>query len=127
MGTAGVSPISVWTVPQRNPGDTVSWGDCLLVAGATILRQGATHPYTCPKNGIIADDYEITYQNYYRWTVHRCAIIAIVGESGSGKSTLGRLIVRLLPLSQGSILLKGRRIRQECLADHLLSTASKYK
>ena len=34
-------------------------------------------------------------------------IIAIVGESGSGKSTLARLILRLLPVSSGTIIFEG--------------------
>src|SRR4051794_40004436 len=33
--------------------------------------------------------------------------LALVGESGSGKSTLGRLILRLLPASAGSVVFDG--------------------
>jgi len=39
--------------------------------------------------------------------------LGLVGESGSGKTTVGRLLVRLLDVSEGEILYKGERI------DHL--------
>jgi peptide/nickel transport system ATP-binding protein len=44
------------------------------------------------------------------FTVGRGEIVTIVGESGSGKSTLARLILRLLPLSGGTIRLDGRDV-----------------
>lgn len=37
-------------------------------------------------------------------------ITTIVGESGSGKSTLARLILRLLPITSGTIALDGRDV-----------------
>ena len=37
-------------------------------------------------------------------------IITVVGESGSGKSTLARLILRLMPLTEGRIVLNGRDV-----------------
>ena len=33
--------------------------------------------------------------------------LGVVGESGCGKSTLGRVILHLLPLTEGTILYKG--------------------
>ncbi len=35
--------------------------------------------------------------------------LAIVGESGSGKSTLGRLLLRLLAVSEGRVFYQGKR------------------
>jgi peptide/nickel transport system ATP-binding protein len=39
--------------------------------------------------------------------IHRGDIVGIVGESGSGKSTLGRIIVRLLEPSRGTMSYRG--------------------
>jgi oligopeptide transport system ATP-binding protein len=35
--------------------------------------------------------------------IHRGEVLGLVGESGSGKSTLGRSILRLVPITEGSI------------------------
>ena len=39
--------------------------------------------------------------------LHRGKTLGLVGESGSGKSTVGRMLLRLLDTSAGSIILKG--------------------
>jgi oligopeptide/dipeptide ABC transporter ATP-binding protein len=36
--------------------------------------------------------------------------LGLIGESGSGKSTLGRLILRLIPATTGSVLFEGRDV-----------------
>ncbi|MEA4907704.1 MAG: ABC transporter ATP-binding protein [Chloroflexi bacterium] len=40
--------------------------------------------------------------------IHQQETLGIVGESGCGKTTLGRVLLRLIPASQGSILFEGR-------------------
>jgi ABC-type glutathione transport system ATPase component len=40
------------------------------------------------------------------------SILAIIGESGSGKTTLARMLLRLLPPSEGGILLDGRPLAE---------------
>jgi len=35
-------------------------------------------------------------------------ILALVGESGSGKTSLARAVLRLLPVTSGQVLFKGR-------------------
>jgi peptide/nickel transport system ATP-binding protein len=44
------------------------------------------------------------------FSVDRGEIVTIVGESGSGKSTLARMVLRLLPVSSGTIVLGGRDV-----------------
>lgn len=44
------------------------------------------------------------------FTVGRGEVVGLVGESGSGKSTLGRLALRLLDLTSGSVRLNGEPI-----------------
>jgi oligopeptide transport system ATP-binding protein len=43
-------------------------------------------------------------------TVAPGEVLGLVGESGSGKSTLGRCVVRLLPVSAGTVRVNGRDI-----------------
>ncbi len=40
----------------------------------------------------------------------RGAVTTVVGESGSGKSTLARLVLRLLPITSGTVTLDGRDV-----------------
>ena len=37
-------------------------------------------------------------------------VVSLIGESGSGKTTIGRMILRLVPASEGSITLDGRDV-----------------
>jgi peptide/nickel transport system ATP-binding protein len=39
-------------------------------------------------------------------------VMALAGESGSGKTTLGRLLIGLVPASEGRVLFEGRDLRQ---------------
>ncbi len=42
--------------------------------------------------------------------IKRGETLALVGESGSGKSTLARLILRLIPASDGTVLFEGQNV-----------------
>jgi oligopeptide transport system ATP-binding protein len=39
-------------------------------------------------------------------------ILGLVGESGCGKSTLGRTVLRLIPPTEGTVMLAGRNLTQ---------------
>ena len=45
--------------------------------------------------------------------IYKGETFALVGESGSGKTTIGRAIIRLNPTSDGEILYKGKKIKNE--------------
>jgi peptide/nickel transport system ATP-binding protein len=44
------------------------------------------------------------------FTIRRGETLALVGESGCGKSTVGRAILRLIPITEGEVVLAGQRI-----------------
>ena len=46
--------------------------------------------------------------------VYEGETLALVGESGCGKSTLGRLLLGLLPPTQGQVFFDGRHLFQPC-------------
>jgi len=46
------------------------------------------------------------------FNLHEREIISLVGESGSGKTTVARIILKLLPLTDGKILYKGKDISE---------------
>lgn len=49
--------------------------------------------------------------------IKRGETLALVGESGSGKSTLARLILRLIPASDGAVLFEGQDVLSASGAD----------
>lgn len=46
------------------------------------------------------------------FTVNKGETLGLVGESGCGKSTIGRVILRLLPSTEGQIIYEGKNIEQ---------------
>jgi len=57
-------------------------------------------------------DQYITAVNDISLTVEEGEILCLVGESGCGKTTAGKMLVGLLPTSEGRVLYKGQDIAQ---------------
>ena len=44
------------------------------------------------------------------FSINRGETLSLVGESGCGKSTVGKAVLRLYPITDGEVLLDGRRV-----------------
>ncbi|WP_018698523.1 SDR family oxidoreductase [Amorphus coralli] len=62
------------------------------------------------KSRVFGPPPEITVVMGIDLDVPRGSAVGLVGESGSGKTTLGRAMIRLLPVSGGSLLFEGNDI-----------------
>lgn len=50
---------------------------------------------------------ELHAVNNVSFTIKEGEVVSLIGESGSGKSTIGKMILRLIPISAGSISIDG--------------------
>lgn len=72
-----------------------------------IEVRGLTKRFPLPeRNRFVQAAHDVSF------TIGHGETLGLVGESGSGKTTVGRLLVRLLDVSEGEILFRGERIDQ---------------
>ncbi len=76
-----------------------------------LLRVEAIKKYFPVKSGIFGRHEQwLRAVDEVSFEVKRNSVFALVGESGCGKSTVARLILKLLPLTGGTIFFKGEDI-----------------
>lgn len=75
-----------------------------------ILRTEAVSKYFTLASGLFAPPKRLRAVDGVSLDIRRRSVFALVGESGCGKSTLARLIVRLLPPTEGRVLFRGEDI-----------------
>lgn len=66
--------------------------------------------YFSKANAFTKETIETSAVKNVSFTIKKGEIKGLVGESGCGKSTLGNIILKLIPLTSGEILYKGKNI-----------------
>ncbi|MFC3123594.1 ABC transporter ATP-binding protein [Pseudoroseomonas globiformis] len=76
------------------------------MSGALIEAKGLSK--TFPGKGMFRKSKPVQAVRGIDISIARGEAVGVVGESGSGKSTLGRLMLGLMPASDGSVTVEGR-------------------
>ncbi len=87
----------------------------------TAVSDGLYHPHQDPNRETLIEvkNLQVTFGTGRKkfvavddvnFSIYKGETFALVGESGSGKTTIGRAIVRINPITNGEILLRGERI-----------------
>ena len=63
------------------------------------------------KSGILNPEYTVAAKDV-SFDIEKGKIISLIGESGSGKTTVGKLILKLINVSEGEIIYKGKNISE---------------
>ncbi len=63
------------------------------------------------KSGILNPEYTVAAKDV-SFDIEKGKIISLIGESGSGKTTVGKLILKLINISEGEIIYKGKNISE---------------
>ena len=85
-----------------------------------LEARGLVREFDLPGRGLFGPRRTLTAVSDVSFSINRGEILGLVGESGSGKTTIGRLVMRLLDPTRGSVLfdgtdltgLSGRNLRQ---------------
>lgn len=75
-----------------------------MVTGKQVVKE---FPFS---KGFLSPKKNVHAVNGVDFTIHEGEVVGLVGESGCGKTTLGRLILRLIPLTGGSIKFKQEEV-----------------
>lgn len=75
-----------------------------------IEVKGLKKEYKTSSNGFLGKKGSFTAVNDIDFFIRKGEILGLIGESGSGKSTVGRLILRLIEPTAGSIFYEGKEI-----------------
>jgi oligopeptide transport system ATP-binding protein len=80
------------------------------MATEEIVRVDGLKKYFDISNGLFRKKSTVKAVDDISFSVHKGETLGIVGESGCGKSTTGRLLMRLLDATDGSIYFEGENI-----------------
>ncbi len=75
-----------------------------------IEVKGLKKVFKLKKSELMKESYEVKAVDGIDFNIEKSKTLGLVGESGSGKSTTGRLLLRLISPTEGSISLNGRDI-----------------
>ena len=83
-----------------------------MAAKDTILNVENLHVHFRLGGGLFSRRNVVRAVENVSFALNRGETLSIVGESGSGKSTLARAVLRLVPITKGSVILNGENLAE---------------